>query len=160
MIVVADSSPLHYLILIEQTILLRELYREVIIPEAVVTELTTTGSPPAVRAWFLNPPGWLNVLRVSSEAVAGVTESLDLGERAAIALAESIRADLLLIDDADGRQEARRRHIRVTGLIGVLIAAAERGLIEVRSVVSRLEGTNFYVDEGLIQRAFGRWLTK
>ena len=39
MIVVADSSPLHYLILLEQTELLHRLYEEVAIPDAVVAEL-------------------------------------------------------------------------------------------------------------------------
>ena len=39
MIVVADSSPLHYLILLEQTDLLRRLYENVLIPDAVAAEL-------------------------------------------------------------------------------------------------------------------------
>ena len=57
-----------------------------------------------------------------------MTDDLDLGERAAIALAETVRADLLLIDDAAGRAEAMRRQLRVTGTLGVLRAGAEQGL--------------------------------
>ena len=64
---------------------------------------------------------------------------LDLGERAAIALAASVHADLLLIDDAAGRAEAKRRNLRATGTLGVLRAAAELGLIDVPNVVSRLK---------------------
>lgn len=158
MIVVADSSPLHYLILIRQTALLPQMYGDVIVPDAVVGELTATGSPDEIRAWMSTTPPWLKVLSVSPDAVAQVSGSLDLGERAAIALAEREHADLLLMDDADGRREAQRRRIRVTGLIGVLIVAAERNLIDVPDALRRLSETNFYVDESLIQREFGRWL--
>ena len=49
-----------------------------------------------------------------------ITDDLDPGERAAIALAKTMRADLLLIHEAAGRSEAKRRHLRVTGTLGVL----------------------------------------
>jgi predicted nucleic acid-binding protein len=158
MIVVADSSPLHYLILIEQTALLPRIYGDVMIPDAVAAELTAGSAPKQIRAWMSNGPSWLKVLSVNPEAVAHVLESLDLGERAAIALAERERADLLLMDDADGRREAQRRRIRVTGLVGVLLAAAEKNLIDVPDVLRRLDATNFYIDESVIQREFARWL--
>lgn len=158
MIVVADSSPLHYLVLIRQSELLPQMYGNVMIPDAVAAELTATGSPNDIRAWMSSSPSWLKVISISAEAVASVSESLDLGERAAIALAVRERADLLLMDDADGRREALRRRIRVTGLIGVLLAAAEKKLIDVPDVLRRLAATNFYIDESLIEREFGRWL--
>jgi predicted nucleic acid-binding protein len=115
MIVVADSSPLHYLILIEQVGLLRQLYSEVVIPEAVFAELSRPASSAAVSGWLSSAPSWLRLVPVSAEEIAAVTESLDVGERAAIALAETMRADLLLIDEAAGRREASRRHIRSLG---------------------------------------------
>jgi predicted nucleic acid-binding protein len=158
MIVVADSSPLHYLILVEQVGLLRQLYSEVVIPEAVFAELTRPASPAVVSGWLSAAPSWLRVIPVSAEEIAAVTESLDAGERAAIALAETMRADLLLIDEAAGRREANRRHIRVTGTLGVLRSAAEKGLIDVPEVLRRLQATNFYVDDELIESEFGRWL--
>lgn len=160
MIVVADSSPLHYLILIEQANLLQRLYSEVVIPDAVVTELTRPSSPKTVSDWLLTAPSWLRVVPVSAEEIATVTESLDRGERAAIALAQAMGADLLLIDEAAGRREASRRHILVTGTLGVLRTAAEKGFIDVPDVVRRLQMTNFYIDEDLIEREFGRWLRK
>ena len=39
MIVVADTSPLHYLVLLEHTQVLQHLYGRIIIPRAVVREL-------------------------------------------------------------------------------------------------------------------------
>jgi len=95
---------------------------------------------------------------VTANEVLSVVEGLDAGERAAIALAERVRADLILIDETEGRAEAVRRNFRVTGTLGVLRAAAEEGLIDVREVVNRLGATNFYADEGLLERLFGKWL--
>ena len=55
---------------------------------------------------------------------------------------------------------ARRRNLLVTGTIGVLRTAAERGLIDVPDVFSRLRATSYYVDEGLLHDVFGRWLPR
>ena len=115
MIVVADSGPLHYLILLEHVDLLRRFYGQVVVPEAVASELSTTAAPGVVREWIAAPPSWVDVRAVAPEVMAAITDDLDLGERAAIALAETLRADLLLIDEAAGRAEAKRRHLRVTG---------------------------------------------
>ena len=82
------------------------------------------------------------------------------GERAAIALAERVRADLILIDDADGKAEAARRKFRVTGTLGVLRAGADEGLIDVPEVLARLDTTTFYTDHALIERLFGKWLNR
>ncbi len=117
MIVVADSGPLHYLILLEQVELLQRFYAQVLVPEPVASELPDRAAPAIVREWITKPPTWVDVRPVTSEAVSTVTDDLDLGERAAIALAETMHADLLLIDEAAGRAEAKRRHLRVTGTL-------------------------------------------
>jgi len=158
MIVVADAGPLHYLILIDHVDLLHRFYSEVVVPDAVAAELTRGSAPSTVRNWMSHPPDWLRVVTVENEQVQQVTDELDLGERAAIALASAIHADLLLIDEAEGRAEAKRRNLRVTGTLGVLRAAAELGLIRVPDVIARLKATNFYTDDALLNSAFGRWL--
>ena len=122
MIVVADSGPLHYLILLEHIELLRRFYGQVLVPEPVAGELSAAAAPAVVRDWMRKPPTWVDVRPVPSDAVAMITDDLDPGERAAIALAETVHADLLLIDEAAGRAEAKRRHLRVTGTLGVLRA--------------------------------------
>jgi predicted nucleic acid-binding protein len=90
--------------------------------------------------------------------MAMIEEELDEGERAAIALAITMRADLVLIDEAAGRAEAVRRGIRVTGTLGVLRAAADEELLDVKDLVARLRSTNFYVDDTLLTTIFGKWL--
>lgn len=147
-VVVADSSPLNYLTLIGSVDVLRLLYGTVLVPQEVVTELAAPGAPGAVRAWALHLPDCVDV-RVS----AGQDESLlhlDPGERAAITLAESEPGALLLIDDAAGRIEASRRGIPNTGTLGVLRAAALKGLVDLPSVLARLLETNFRVSMDLV----------
>ena len=158
MIVVADSGPLHYLILLEQVDLLRRFYGQVLVPEPVASELSAAGAPGVVREWITKPPAWVDVRPVTSEAVSTITDDLDLGERAAIALAEAAHADLLLIDEAAGRAEAKRRHLRVTGTLGVLSSGAEQGLVNVPDLLERLETTSFYLDETLLNAVFEQWL--
>jgi len=158
MIVVADSGPLHYLILLDYTELLRRFYSRVVVPDAVATELSAAGAPPTVRDWILQPPSWVSVVPVALEAVETITDDLDLGERAAIALAAGLGADLLLIDEASGRAEARRRNLRVTGTLGVLRAGAEQDLVNVPALIGRLKTTSFYVDDALVNAIFQRWL--
>jgi len=109
MIVVADSGPLHYLILLNCVDLLQHFYGRVIVPSVVAGELSAESAPTIVRDWITSPPTWIDVLSVAPEDLATVTDDLDLGERAAIVLAETTHADLLLIDEAAGRAEAKRR---------------------------------------------------
>jgi len=158
MIVVADSGPLHYLVLVEHIELLRRFYSQVVVPEPVAGELSAATAPAVVREWMKRPPTWVEVRAVPSDAISTITDDLDLGERAAIALAETMHADLLLIDEAAGRAEAKRRQLRVTGTLGVLRAGAEQGLVNVPDLLARLKATSFYLDGTLLNAVFERWL--
>ena len=65
MIVVADSSPLHYLILVDQVDLLRRFYGEVVIPDTVASELKSVASLPVVSGWIVHLPAWAAVMPVT-----------------------------------------------------------------------------------------------
>ena len=101
MIVVADAGPIHYLVLIEAADVLHPLYDRVIVPQTVSEELKRERAPEAIRAWIAHPPEWC---QVQPDAVSdpALDKILDPGERAAIAMALSISADRLLIDDWEG----------------------------------------------------------
>jgi predicted nucleic acid-binding protein len=71
MIVVADSGPLHYLILLEHVDLLRRFYGQVVVPEAVASELSNAAAPGVVSEWIAAPPSWLEVRPVAPEVLAG-----------------------------------------------------------------------------------------
>ena len=81
---------------------------------------------------------------------------LGAGELEAIALAEELRADALLIDDWDGRQEALRRHLNVFGTLRVLADASEEGIVDLGGAVDRLRLTNFRASEELFQWLLAR----
>jgi predicted nucleic acid-binding protein len=142
MIVVADTTPLNYLVLIDAIELLPSLYEHVLIPQEVHKELQQPKTPAKVRAWALSLPVWCEVRSVISTPDAQLAE-LDPGERDAIQLALDSGIDTLLIDESEGRREAARRHLLVTGTLSVLEKAAQRGLIDFRVALSRLEQTTF-----------------
>jgi predicted nucleic acid-binding protein len=94
-IVVADASPLRYLILIEHTQVLPALYGRVIVPPAVITELTRERTPNLVRTWMVERPDWLH-LQAPTQVVAPMRTDLGEGEREAIRLAVEMAADALI----------------------------------------------------------------
>lgn len=114
MIVVADTSPLNYLVVTGYDHLLPKLFGTILVPVAVFEELNDPNSPEQVRQWIGNLPEWLRVQPVIGFVSA--IGNLGRGETEGIALAEALRADLLLIDDAEAREEAERRSLTVTGI--------------------------------------------
>jgi predicted nucleic acid-binding protein len=71
-------------------------------------------------------------------------------------LAETLRADALIIDEKAGRREAERRKLRVIGTVRVLDDAAEAGLVDLPSALSRLQASGFYLDARLSQSLIDR----
>ena len=104
-----------------------------------------------VQAWLSDPPNWLDV---RAPKIAMTTEAIMLGpgEQSALALAEELSADALLMDDRDGRREATRRRLPVLGTLRVLADAAEQGLLDLADAFDRLAHTNFRADEQLVHR--------
>jgi predicted nucleic acid-binding protein len=150
MIVIADTSPICYLLLIEQIDLLPRLYGQVIISTVVQAELTDPSSPAVVQQWINQPPNWLQVIDNPVEATG--LGHLDAGERSAISLTEALNADLLLIDELLGRRTAKQRGIRVTGLLGILQAASKQQWIDLPIVIHQLRQTSFRASESLFQQ--------
>lgn len=151
MIVVADTSPLRYLILIEHVHVLPALYGHVIVPPAVILELNRERTPDLVKTWLSNRPEWLHV-RAPMQALTSPPSVLGAGEREALALATELSADALLMDDRDARQEASRLGVPVLGTLRVLVDASERGLAHLSTAFDRLRQTNFRASEQLLKR--------
>ena len=150
MIVIADATPLHYLILIHQADLLPQLFDRVLIPPAVFDELQHVETPESVRHWIAHVPDWLRIQPLRSAPDPSLND-LDAGEREAIALAEETHADQLLLDEVEARREAARRNLPFIGTLGVLREAARRDLLDLRATLAKLQGTTFYVDPALIR---------
>ncbi len=151
-VVLSDTSPLHYLVLIGEAGVLASLYGRVLIPLSVATELNQPRTPVVVREWISHPPEWIDIVSVGAKPGAPVLADLDAGERDAILLALEVNADLILIDERDGVREAIRLGLVVTGTLGVLDRAAKRKLLDLPAAVARLRATNFRVHAALLDR--------
>lgn len=149
MIVVSDTSPICYLLLINQIAVLSTLYQTVIIPQGVANELSASASPAIVKSWIAQPPGWLEV-RQTKSAQALQPYNLDLGEREAIAIAEQLNADLIILDDKAARQFASSRGLKVIGLLGVLKVAARQDLLDLKTTFEQLRNAGFWISPQLL----------
>jgi predicted nucleic acid-binding protein len=149
MIVVSDTSPLNYLVLIDAVHVLPAIFRQVFIPEQVARELGDSGAPNEVQAWIAAPP---DCLVVRSPIQTQLNLKLDPGEVQAIGLAEELRADHILIDEWAARTVAANRGLHVIGTLGVLNQAAERGLIDLSETCIRLLKTSFRINRQLIDQ--------
>jgi predicted nucleic acid-binding protein len=84
-------------------------------------------------------------------------EHLQAGEQSAILLAESIHADIVLLDEKSARRCATARGLRITGTIGVLSEARARRLIDLASAIDRLRATNFRYPPALLKALLDRF---
>jgi predicted nucleic acid-binding protein len=154
-VVVADTSPLNYLVLLGCVDILRQLYGRVVVPAAVFSELTAEGSPAVVAAWISSRPEWIEVREEGhgeASELAEILAEVDAGEAAAIRIAVGEAGGLLLIDDAAGRAVASRLGMANTGTLGVLVAAGREGWIDLGVMLGRLGETNFRVSRLLLDR--------
>jgi predicted nucleic acid-binding protein len=140
MLVVSDTSPLNYLVLVDAIETLPVLFDEICIPPAVLAELRDHRSLDSVRKWAESPPSWLEV-RIPRSVVD--LPGLHYGEMEAIALAEELAAVVMLIDDRIGKQVASQRGLRVMGTLGVLAQAALKNLINLEQTTQKLRQTSF-----------------
>jgi uncharacterized protein len=139
MIVVCNTSPITNLAVIANLDLLRSIYDEIIIPQAVYDELTNL--PYLVLGGVeVQTPDWISVRPVLEQSkVNEFQQDVDFGEAEAIALSLELSADRLLIDDAAGRAIALREGLQITGVMGILLIAKKRELIDsVRSLLDNL----------------------
>ena len=153
--VIANNSPLRYLLLLGCIHLLPTLFVRVMIPTEVQAELQHRRTPGIVQAWIAHPPTWVDIRQVSGTVDADLLH-LDGGEQAAIRLAHMVSADVVLLDDRKARDAAIRRGLRVLGTVGVLEQAASRGLIDLPAVCARLRTTNFRIHDAILQSALAR----
>ena len=153
MIVVADTSPINYLVLLGVEKVLPQLYKRVLMPTAVLSELSDSEAPEIVHRWASKLPDWCEV-HAAKESSLPELRPLDAGEREAISIALEVRVELILLDEVKARRVAARvLSVPVRGTLGVLRDAHEAGLIDGAATLHRLKDeTNFYVEDELLLR--------
>jgi predicted nucleic acid-binding protein len=150
MIVVSNTSPISNLAAIGQLELLEQLYGNIIIPPAVYQELINSGdTDPATLA--VQTLDWIQTQPISDRVLLETLQTnLDLGEAEAITLAVEINAERLIIDERRGRNEAMRLGLQVTGLLGIVLAAKQQGLIPlVQPILDDLRANSFWIRDAL-----------
>lgn len=156
LLVVSDTSPVSALVVMGWLDWLRQRWSTVHVPVKVWAEFHRRSS---LNDWSkledARSQGWLRVTPVNDvEAVAALTaDDLDPGESEAIVLAQELHADLLLIDESDGRKAAAARGLSYTGTVGIVLWAKREGLTSsARGALrqSRKEA-NFFLADDLIE---------
>jgi predicted nucleic acid-binding protein len=154
---VSNTTPLRYLIAIEQEHLLGQLFEKVFVPVAVHEELTEARTPEIVRRSVLSLPAWFEVRTVEEPHTAKFPVELHRGERQAILLAEALRVDALLIDEQIGRTIALSRNLPLSGTLGVLERADKMGFVsDFPRVLQQLKASGFFIAGALEQQLLER----
>lgn len=148
MIVISDTSVITNLIQINRLELLPAIFEKIIIEQIVFDELIHIPSQKLV----LKDEPWLHIERLQNTLFfQQFAQILDAGEAASIALALEKGADLLIIDERKGRQVALDHGIKITGLLGILLLAKSKGILQsVDFVLDELTSiAGFYVHANL-----------
>jgi len=144
MIVISDTTPLRYLIEIEEVHVLEKLFGQVIIPEKVLDELQGKKTPERVKAWIQSRPAWLEVRKADVSLFTPAIKIQD-GEREAISLAIELKANILLLDDDDALKEARRLKLTTARLFAILERASEESLSSLPKAIEKMRRTSFHM---------------
>ena len=153
MIVVADTSPIHYLIQLGEADLLPILYGQVLLPDAVIRELQHPKASATVKRWLADLPAWISVQPPIPDPDPYLA-FLDPGEREAIQIAEEHRPSLLLLDEKRGGREAARRNLPFTGTLGVLAAADKIGRVDGIQAYARLISETSFRSSASLEKRF------
>ena len=150
--VIVNSTPIIALSKVGLLQLLREMYGEVTIPQAVYDEVTRKND--VAKKEIINSP-WIHRERVADNSARRMyMAKLHDGEVEVMMLAQEHGPDhLVVIDDNAARKTAEYLGLRLTGTVGVIIRAKELGLVDsVMSIVRKMESSGIYFSDGLMDR--------
>ena len=142
MITISDTTPIHYLIILERTEILPKIFGEIIIPDAVAGEMRHPRAPIEIRNWIASPPSWVTI-RSPRNVYHPRSRGLGNGEIAAIALAIEEHADAVLMDDREAIREGRSQDLQIFTTLSVLEIAATQNLLNFEDTLEELSKTSF-----------------
>lgn len=148
--VVSNTSPLRYLIAVGQADLIAKLFEEVLIPPAVLVELTHPSGREDVRRWIEYPPAWLNLRTLQAQPRRDLLSTLDRGEAEALQLAIETRADFVLMDERLGRRAGLSLGLTVIGALGLLRESYRQHLVaDPLTILDQMKGIGFRLSQSL-----------
>ena len=155
MLVVSDTSPLSNLAIIDRLELLRAQFGHIVIPLAVRLELDRLSHPEArARLEAAFQEGWVHVSPLASAVPPDLVSTLDPGEAEALALAQQLKASLVLLDESAARLQATQLGIPHAGVLGVLCRGKQSGQVSsLATEIRRLRSeARFFVSPALEKR--------
>lgn len=152
MIVVSNTTPLIGLAILQRFDILRQLFGEVYIPQAVYAETVIAGSGEGSAKREVSGAAWIKVVNVQDRlAVEVLLDELDLGEAEAIVLARELNADWVLMDERKARRKLVQLGINKIGTLGILLKAKQEGLLEtIRPDIEKLQQKSFRMSQSVI----------
>lgn len=148
-VVVADTSPLLNLALIDQLSLVGDQFGTVAVTEQVWSELLA-GESGLDSLQSARDDGTIEIVVLEqSPLFAEFRRNLDVGEAATLAYAIEEDADLVLVDEREARQTARRHDLSMTGAIGILLRASEDGKVTLKTELDKLREAGFWISDTL-----------
>jgi predicted nucleic acid-binding protein len=127
--VICNATPLINFAAINRLDILKDVFGEVLIPQAVYDETTVSGYLWSQFILQAVASGWLQVRNVSNIDPI-ISPELDDGEREAIALALETGIHKILLDEQDARKVAQSVGLRLIGTLGILLLAKEKQIID------------------------------
>lgn len=156
--IICNTSPLQYLYQIGQLDLLPQLTGQIIVPTAVAVELAE-GRRRGVDVAVPETLPWVDMRTPSSEQVNRLVADLGPGETAVLLLALECADPVVILDDGLARRHAEVLGIPLTGTLGILLDAKQRGLVSsVAPLMDELQRQGFRLSartRGLVLRRAG-----
>ena len=153
MIVISDTSTLSGLILIGRIDILIHIFNQIFIPKTIKEELLSLIKYSKEINDLINKKFIIIKDDIQSELVNDLAGLLDKGEAQAIALSIELNADLLIMDEMEGRTVAKAIGLNVIGLLGLLIIAKRKNIVEeVKPIMDDLkEKAGFWIGNNLYE---------
>ncbi len=125
--IISNTTPILSLLKINKLDLLKELYKKVTVPNAVFQEIENGKEKQYYQDLSLLP--WIEIAEIKNPESRAYFTDLDSGEAEVLILAKEQHADLVIMDEIMGRKFAKQLELNLTGTIGILLKAKEKGLI-------------------------------
>ena len=150
--VVVNTTPLIALSHVGKLDVLKKLYGEIIIPEAVYRELSVKNES-IWKKEVDHSLEWIRVDKIKNQMAKSMYKTqLHDGEVEVMILSKELKADVVIIDDANAKKHAKYLKLPVTGTLGVLIKAKQEGYIqELKPILYQMVQNGIYISEKLIE---------
>jgi len=150
--IISNTTPILSLLKIGKLNLLKEIYGKITIPKAVFLEIENGKD----KLFYQNLKllDWIEIAEIKNKESRLFFFDLDDGEAEVLILANELHADLVILDEIMGRRYAKRLESNLTGTVGVLLKAKDRGLIKsVSELLNELRVKGTWLNQKLINKA-------